>query len=95
MQALREQTDTSGQWQSAVGKVAKLQIRQAFVHLSKLATKVGQPGQNDVHQGVQLVAATSDAQMPYGIGLSQLVIRSCLKGNAQLPCASGIHAIVL
>jgi hypothetical protein len=29
------------------------------------------------------------------IGLSQLVILSCLKGNAQLPQSSGIQAIVL
>jgi hypothetical protein len=29
------------------------------------------------------------------IGLSQLVIRSCKSGKAQLPLASGIHANVL
>ncbi|MDZ8033036.1 MULTISPECIES: hypothetical protein [unclassified Nostoc] len=31
----------------------------------------------------------------FSIGLSQLVIRSCLKGSAQLPESSGIQAIVL
>lgn len=29
------------------------------------------------------------------MGFSQLVIRSCLSGNAQLPSVSGIQAIVL
>ncbi|BAY95498.1 hypothetical protein NIES3275_75550 (plasmid) [Microchaete diplosiphon NIES-3275] len=34
-------------------------------------------------------------QTAFPIGLSLLVIRSCLKGNAQLPDFSGIQAIVL
>ena len=32
---------------------------------------------------------------PLPIGLSQLVIRSCLNGSAQLPLIEGISAIVL
>lgn len=36
-----------------------------------------------------------NCQTAFSIGFSQLVIRSCLKGNAQLPESSGIQAIVL
>jgi len=54
------------------------------------------PASKTAKTGLMLCSQTSLSwEAAFSIDEDQLLIRSCSRGNAQLPSVSGIHAIVL